>query len=151
MSGDVVVDASIVVKWLVTEEDSDLADALRATWVSEGVQLAAPRFLVNEVTNALRKKIEHEGLDTARAIELLQEFRQIDIEYFDFPELYPRAILLSLEIGHPSTYDPTFLALAEHLGCDYWLADGKFYDRAHLAGYPVRFLTERRPESPPAP
>lgn len=143
MSGYVVVDASVAVKWLVEEEGSDVAEALLEEWERDGVQLVGPCFLFNEVTNALFGKVKEEGLPGAEALRQVRRFATYDIEVMDWPELHHRALELALELDHVATYDPTYLALAEHLGCDYWLADGKFYDRAHLAGYPVRFLGGR--------
>ena len=151
MSGYVVVDASIAVKWLVTEADSDVARALRETWRADGVQLAALPFLYNEVANALLGKVRREGLPEAEALLQVRRFATFSIDYIDFPELHHRALELAFQLRHPAAYDPSYLALAEHLGCEYWLADKEFHRPARAAGHPVRLLEEHRPESPPAP
>ena len=150
MSGYVVVDASLAVKWLVDEEDSDIARALQRQWELDGVQLAALPLLYNEVANTLLRKILKRELTEEGAVERMRHFATLAIEYIDFPEFHPRSIQLALRTGHPAAYDPSYLALAEHLECEFWLADKKFYDRAHPAGYPVRFFLEH-PASPPSP
>ena len=150
MSDYVVVDASLAVKWLVDEDDSDVAEALKDKWALEGVQIAALPLLYNEVANTLLQKIKQGKLTEAGAVWEMRRFTTFNIEYINLPEFHPHSIQLALRTGHPAAYDPSYLALAEHLGCEYWLADKKFYDRAHPAGYPVRFFLEHH-ESPPAP
>ena len=145
MSDYVVVDASIAVKWLVEEDDSDIARALKEEWGSAGFQLAAPRFLLNEVANALFGKVANGKLTGDEAVALMRRFAQIKIEYFDFPDLHVRAIQLTIALAHRATYDPTYLALAEHLRCQMWLADKEFFRPARAAGHPVRLLAEADP------
>ena len=47
-----VVDASVAVKWLVVEEDADVAQEL----ATSGQELHAPRLMASEVANALWRK-----------------------------------------------------------------------------------------------
>ena len=56
-----VVDASVAVKWLVTEPDSDIARELAAG----GDDLHAPRLMTSEIANTLWRKTRS-GRDHAR-------------------------------------------------------------------------------------
>ena len=47
-----VVDASVAVKWLIAEDDSDVARELAAS----GEDLHAPRLMASEIANALWRK-----------------------------------------------------------------------------------------------
>ena len=38
MNGIVVVDASLAFKWLVSEENSDLAQSISRSWANNGIQ-----------------------------------------------------------------------------------------------------------------
>ena len=140
MSGQVVVDASVVVKWFVWEDDSDVARALRQEWVDDDVRMLAPRMLLNETANALLRKERDGKIPAGAARQRMREFREISIEYVEWPDLYDEAIALALSLNHPAVYDTLYLAVAEEYGCELWLADGPFYDRAQAAGRPVRFL-----------
>ena len=51
---EVCVDASLAVKVVVTEPDSDKADALFDEWAREGKQLIAPVFFEVETDSILR-------------------------------------------------------------------------------------------------
>ena len=140
MSGQVVVDASVVVKWLVEEDDSDVARALREEWRADNVRMLAPRMLLNETANALLRKERDGKIPAGEARLLMRRFREINIEYVEWPDLYDEGIAIALSLNHPAVYDTLYLAVAEEYGCDLWLADGPFYDRAVAAGRPVRFL-----------
>jgi hypothetical protein len=62
MSNTVVVDTSIVIKWVIDETDSSIAVALLARWISEGLIILAPSLLAGVLCQA-RKEIapEHPG------------------------------------------------------------------------------------------
>ena len=140
MSGQVVVDASVVVKWLVWEDDSDTALDLMHEWESGNVRMLAPPMLMNETANALLRKERDGKIRAGEARVLMREFGEIGIEFVEWPDLYDEGIALALALNHPAVYDTLYLAVAEEYGCELWLADGPFYDRAVAAGRPVRFL-----------
>ncbi len=50
---EVVVDASVVVKWFVKEEGSEEALRLRDRYVEGEIQIIAPELITFEVLNAL--------------------------------------------------------------------------------------------------
>ena len=45
-------------------------------------------------------------------------------------------------------YDSTYLALAEHLGCEFWTADGRFYNAVKDSLSFVKWLAHYQPLSP---
>lgn len=51
------MDASLAVKVVVTEPDSDKADALFDEWAHDGILLIAPTFFVVETDSILRQKV----------------------------------------------------------------------------------------------
>ena len=53
MSGYVVVDASVAIKWLVREEHTDKALEILSAWHDQDVTPAAPYLLPFEVANEL--------------------------------------------------------------------------------------------------
>jgi predicted nucleic acid-binding protein len=56
MSNKVVVDTSIVIKWVIDETGSNIAVALLARWISEGLIILAPSLLAYEITNVLHQQ-----------------------------------------------------------------------------------------------
>ena len=57
MSGTVIVDTSIVIKWALYEPDSPLAQALLTEWINREIEIRAPALLAYEITNSLYQKI----------------------------------------------------------------------------------------------
>ena len=119
-----VVDASVAVKWVLSEPGSPRALALR----DEG-GLIAPSLLAAEVGNALWKAVRrdgfarHDAFDAIRAI-LLAFDALIPIE-----DLRLRALEMSLELDHP-IYDCFYLALAERERAPLVCVDGPLKAKA---------------------
>ena len=57
MNGSVVVDASLAIKWLVEEDDSDKAHAVLQSWVAQDITRIAPHLMPFEVANALHRRV----------------------------------------------------------------------------------------------
>ena len=62
MGESVVVDASLVLKWLIEEEDSDRAHEAQQHWVNNRVNRVAPRFMPVEVTNIFLQRVKRSDL-----------------------------------------------------------------------------------------
>jgi len=126
-----IVDASVAIKWLVPEEDSELADALL-----HGGGLIAPDLIVAEIANAVWKKRLRNELSAIPPLLV----RVVDI--FDSLEptapLIVRATELAVELVHPA-YDCFYLALAEVSGRKIVTADQKLMRM--LAGTPYGQFT----------
>ena len=101
-----VIDASVVFKWLVEEPDSPAAIALIGQ-----EDLVAPTLLHSEVGNALWVRIARSELDIDGAEEQLQSLGDL-LTTIDETPLIPRALTLAATIDHP-VYDCIYLALAE--------------------------------------
>jgi predicted nucleic acid-binding protein len=119
----ICVDASLVVKLVVEEEYSPQVRTLWRNWIEAGYGLAAPPLLRYEVASVLRKQVNR-GLRTTsesrRALELALAF---DIQYIEPADFHQRAFDLAGRLGRPAAYDAHYLALAEHLACEFWTAD----------------------------
>ena len=115
--GAVCVDASLAVKWLVDEEESEPALAILESWLSGGVTIVAPTLLMYEVPSVLRKLVVHEKLTPERAWEGFQHLGAVGIQIESPAELFTRAWEISGQFGLPTIYDAAYVALAEIKGC----------------------------------
>lgn len=118
----IVVETSVVAKFLFEETDSDRAaqlftDLTRLEW-----RITAPPLLRAEVTNVIRRRMRRERLPLAEALAILDDFLALSIVILDDPALYRQALILA-ESYSLSAYDAQFVALAQFLGCDVWVAD----------------------------
>ena len=131
MRSQVCVDASLIVALFVPESLSQGALDLWEKWVLEGFHTVSPQLLRYEVTSALYRislngLISREDHHTA-----LQHFLALDIEWIDPPGLSFRATELAEQFQRPNTYDAHYLALAEHLNCEFWTGDERLYNATH--------------------
>jgi predicted nucleic acid-binding protein len=102
----VIVDANIVVKWFVAEDDSDTALALR-----RHDELFAPDVLLIECRNALLKKVRRQAItpDEARRVE--REIDSVGVAILPSAPLLDDAFRLALQMAEPM-YDCIYLAAA---------------------------------------
>ena len=142
MNGIVVVDASLAFKWLVSEENSDLAQSISRSWAKNGIQAVAPYLMPVEVANALRRRVVRGELTLEDAVRLLEYLLASGIELRDEPNLHARALQVSSRLNQGAVYDAHYLALADILGCEYWTADERFYRAAAPSAQNVRWIGE---------
>lgn len=126
-----VVDASVVAKWFVPEEDSDKAVRLRNRHVEGTLTLMAPDLLVYEVANALayHPEIEEDGLR-----EDLEALFMIDIELVPPSTELMASIAEKARLNAVSVYDSSYLALAELTATNLVTADRKFHEKVKDKG-----------------
>lgn len=135
MNGAVVVDASIVVKLLIDEPNTQQAEDLAQSWRLNGVPVAAPYFMPVEVTNAIYRKARLQLISMEEATRLAANLWDLGVQLRQPRELHLRAMVLAAELQQSAAYDAHYLALAQALDCDYWTADRQFYQSARNA-YP---------------
>jgi len=127
----IVIDASIALKWVVAEADSDAALALR----SEGV--TAPELLIAECANALWKKVRRKELTVQEASLAARLLQRADIELEPMRDLIEPATRMAVTLDHPA-YDCLYLALAEAREGEFVTADEAFCRKVSAAGLNVR-------------
>jgi predicted nucleic acid-binding protein len=121
----VVVDTSLVLKWILKETDSDKAVALLIQWGNEQVEMFAPALLAYEVANILYQDVRKGKYTINVARESLMDVVMKGI-VFDFSAdlaLSMRAMEFAHRFNLPASYDSHYLALAEREECELWTAD----------------------------
>ena len=128
-----VVDASIVAKWLIPERHS--APARRI--LGEGNNLLAPDLLWAELGNVLWKKSRAGELTAEEARDLLHDLRRFPISTIPSFGLIGLALDIATRFGR-SVYDSLYLALAMGRHCQVVTSDRRLYaslNRGPLAPY----------------
>lgn len=115
-----VVDASIAIKWVIEEEGTAQALALR-----RGAKLIAPEFLVAECANILWKKVQRRELSREEALFAARLLQGADIELRPTRSLLETATRIAIDLAHPA-YDCLYLALAIESRCRFVTADERF-------------------------
>ena len=112
-----MIDASIAIKWVVEEDRTPQALALRRQ-----TKLIAPELLVAECANILWKKARKRELSIDEAIFAARLLAAADIELLPTRSLLETATRIAIELDHPA-YDCLYLALAVENGCQFVTAD----------------------------
>jgi predicted nucleic acid-binding protein len=103
-----VVDASVAVKWFVTEPGSQ--EALNLAHRDE--PLIAPELIVAEVVNAMWRRIVTGAIEQSQAEDVPRALAEMFAELWPMTPLASRALAIAAELRHPA-YDCLYLALAE--------------------------------------
>ena len=119
----IVVDASVVTKWILAEPHTDRAEALYNDTLQAREPIMAPSLLLFEITNVLRQRMVRTGLSLQRAQQLMTQFLGLPLTLASPNGLYQRALALADTHTLPAAYDAHYLALAENLHCDFWTDD----------------------------
>lgn len=123
MSGFVCIDANVAAKWVIPEDEAELAGALYLKARSDDVQVVAPPHFRIEVANTIRKQVVKGHDNHARALGRLQRFDEFEVSIFEPPGLYRDALEIAERFNRPSAYDAHYVALAAFLECEFWTAD----------------------------
>ncbi len=120
---ELVIDASIAIKWVVEEEGTPAALALR-----KQAKLIAPELLVAECANILWKKVLRGELSREEAVLAARLLEGAEIELLPTRSLLEVATRMSIELNHPA-YDCLYLALAAKNKCQFVTADNRFLQK----------------------
>ena len=123
---EVVVDASVVVKWFVEEEGSDKALRLRDKYIDGEISIIAPELIIFEVLNALYYKrlfSESEMKEVSEALEAYSfTLYALKGEYAE------KTVETAVENGI-TIYDASYVALAMIRDTHMYTADERLIEK----------------------
>ncbi len=102
-----IIDASVVLAWLIEEPDSAVAEAL----LFHDMNWRAPAILPVEIGYVLVKRVRRNELTQAGARRAWADFRRLDLDVHDSAGATDSALELALRLG-VNLYDCLYLALA---------------------------------------
>lgn len=110
---DLVVDASVVVKWFLEERGSQKARALMEDFAARDVEIHIPSLLPFEVLNALRY---HPGYAEQRLLQAQAALERFGFREYPLRGEYARRAIRLAHSEDLAIYDATYLSLARELG-----------------------------------
>ena len=122
-----VIDASIAIKWVIEEDGTPEAFALR-----QKGKLIAPDLLVAECANVLWKKVRRDELLKEEALFAARLLQAAEIELLPSRSLFETALQISVQIDHPA-YDCVYLALGVENKCRFVTTDERFLRKVRQA------------------
>jgi predicted nucleic acid-binding protein len=125
---DLVVDASIAFKWLVTEADSEAAVSLL-----QNHNVVAPDVLLAECRNAALTHVRRGIISIEQAKQAERDLEALQLRTLASVPFLTHAFTLALELSHP-IYDCIYLAAAIANDRILATADGRFAAKVENAG-----------------
>lgn len=123
----VVVDSSVVIKWLTAEVHSAEARRVLTDFQAGKLQLLAPDLLHAEVGNITWKKVRFQGLSSADADAILLAFQALPIGLTSSAVLLEDAFRIATA-HERSVYDSLYLALSVREKCRVVTADERLFN-----------------------
>ena len=117
---NLVIDASVAIKWFVKENLHDEARRL----LDGQDDLHAPDLLVAELANVAWKKTVRREIDARQARDIALAYLDGVPRLWSSADLVDRALQIALELGHP-IYDCLYIACAEAVSGVLVTADGR--------------------------
>ncbi len=121
-----VLDASVIIKWFVVEEDSDKAEKILEQYKAATIDIIVPDIMIYEVANALRFNPFFNRKEKQNCINRLYSLDMFMTSPTEF------SLIQSIKVAEEkdlTVYDTTYIVLAEHVGCGYITADEKCYKK----------------------
>jgi predicted nucleic acid-binding protein len=143
LTGLLVVDCSVAVKWAI---DEPLHDTARRV-LGESSRLIAPELLLAEVANVAWRKQARKQITRIQGAELVRLVGAAIGTWYDMRSIALRAFHLAHTLDH-AAYDCCYLALAELTGGRMLTDHRAFASRASKRGFGAHIL--RLADLPPA-
>lgn len=122
-----VIDASIVLAWLLPEEKHEhQVNNLLLLHSKKTINLIVPSLCTYEVLNGIKSAILRKRITIAKTPEILEKYQMLEIE-----EIKP-AMMKLFELSYQnniSVYDAAYVELAQRKNCNFYTADKKLYDK----------------------
>ena len=123
---EVVIDASVAIKWFTQEEDRDKAIEVRNKFIGEEIDIVVPDLILYEISNVLRYNPNFNFNDVKEAIESISD---LDLT-ITIPLLTILRKAIQIAFSHEITiYDAIYIAIASDLNCNFITADKKLYNK----------------------
>ncbi len=131
-----ILDASVVIKWFIDEEDSDKAALYLNAFQQNQLEITVPSLLFYEVGNFF---VSHK-VGSDRAGEAMLILRNLSLGSQDVGLQWLRNIYQnSLEYGL-TFYDATYITLLQNTNCEFVTADKKLFQKVQKSFSGVKFL-----------
>ena len=141
-----VVDASVLVKVVVPETDSDEADELVRLRRSQLLRVVVPELILTECGNVLWKYCRRNLMTAEEASEAMSRLLAVPLTLVSHRDLVGPALDLATSHGR-TVYDCTYLALADREGLPLLTADERLFNALDAEGFRMHLLSDWEPES----
>jgi len=119
----IIVDASVAIKWIYKETDSETAVFLLQRHLKQEQNITVPHFLFIEVANVLATKSRYSQQDITEGMKFLSQ------SHLEIYEIVHEDIIYAAQLAKEyktSVYDMLYAVIAKRSNCTLITADEKF-------------------------
>lgn len=125
----IIIDSSIAAKWFFSEENSDIAEKIKDDFESGIISIAVPTVFYYEVNNLLKTATKRLRLNVKNAQNVYEAFLKLSFIAYHSEDLMKNTLGKAIEFDL-SSYDASYVALADHLQIPFFTADQKLLNKA---------------------
>lgn len=139
---NIVIDASVIAKWfLPDEQETEIALKIKEDFVQGSISIALPSLVFYEINNLLNLAVVRLRVSGEKAVEIYRDFLELDFEIYFTRELLKLTLETALKY-QISSYDASYLSLAELIRAPFFTADEKLVQKVR-SGYAKRLKDYR--------
>lgn len=143
-SSTIIIDSSIIAKWfLEDEEEKESALKIKEDYLQGNISIVLPSITFYEVSNFLKIAVSRLRIEKHSAYRAYKRFLEFDFEVYFSNELLEASIYEAIT-QNITSYDASYVVLAEYLKIPFYTADEKLLQKAegkyvrHLQEYPLK-------------
>jgi len=128
MDYNIVIDASVAVKWHIKDESAiEQAVNILFDYNAGRVGFIEPRLLYYETANAVNIAVQRKRITEDEGKDIIKDMLAIEMTVVDNPELIRNAYSVARKYNI-SVYDALYLEVAKENGILFYTGDKKFYN-----------------------
>lgn len=130
MKKTIIIDASIIAKWLLPDEYDFRADIIKKAFTDREIAIAVPTLIFYEINNLLKSAALSKRISVKDSADFYEYFLNLNLTIHWSRELLKNALQKALNINI-SSYDASYVVLAESLQIPFFTADEKLVKKAN--------------------
>jgi len=121
----IIVDSSVVAKWFFPdEENSQAALQIQTDFIEGKLSICVPALIYYELNNILKTAMTILRIEKTLANQAYEGFLSLDLISYSTSELLISTLDKAVEFNI-SSYDASYVVLADYLKADFYTADEK--------------------------
>lgn len=120
----IIIDSSVAIKWYLPDELDDQALAIKSDFKNGSILIAIPVLFFYEVNNILRTVSKSLRIEKEDSVNVYQNLLELGFIAYSSKDLF-KATLEKALLKDISSYDASYVVLAEYLQIPFYTADEK--------------------------
>jgi len=127
-TADIILDSSVIAKWFFPEESGQLALKIKDDFTTNITSISAPLLLYWEINNLLKTATKRSRITAKSAVSVYEAFLKLNFIVYSSEELMTKTLKIAIRFDI-SSYDASYVALAEYLQKPFFTADQKLLSK----------------------